>query len=127
MTRKEVLSTMYFVKKFLAKKQYQGLKIFRHYLLKPNGKWRPIGAPGINTKVIHTALDLILRCALEQRFPKFQHGFRPGRSCATATIEVLQELKRPGRFVYEFDLKSYFNLINASGILLTKYPFSSPE
>jgi hypothetical protein len=50
-------------------KKVSGLKVFRYYILKPNGKWRPIGAPAPVTKMIHTALDLILRVAFERYVP----------------------------------------------------------
>jgi hypothetical protein len=125
MRREKLFSVLADVRKFFSSKQYQNLKIYRFYILKPNGKWRPIGAPGLATKLIHVSLDMILRTKIEQILPEFQHGFRPNRSCATATKVVLDTLRANKEWlVYEFDLKSYFNMVNSTKMFYVFKPFT---
>jgi retron-type reverse transcriptase len=68
---------------------------------------------------------MILRTKIEEMLPNFQHGFRPGRSCATATREVIETLRKyKNRVVHEFDLKSYFNMVNSTKMFFVFKPFN---
>lgn len=128
MSREELFGIINDTRKVFCKKQFQGMKIYRYYILKRNGKWRPIGAPGLSTKLVHASLDMILRKKIEPMLPDFQHGFRPGRSCATATMEIIQALRKDvNQFVYEFDLKSFFNLVDATGLFFKWKPFTNED
>lgn len=106
------------MRKFLASKNVKGLTINRHYLRKPNGKWRPIGAPALKTKLIHKALDILIRETFEDRMPKWQHGFMPKKSCATASKELIMSIRANPKkiIVHEFDLSSCFNRVNVRNL-----------
>jgi hypothetical protein len=45
----------------------------------------------------------------------YQHGYRTSRGTQTASWRVIEELRK-GKFVYEFDLKGFFNNLNAEVI-----------
>jgi len=58
-------------------------------------------------------LEMILRELLRGRIGEYQHGFMTAKGCQTASEEVIKRLKgRPEVFVYEFDLKAFFNKVN---------------
>jgi len=85
----------------------------RFYVAKPGGKFRPIGAPNLWSKMVFKALEIIMRELLEDRIGKYQHGFIRERGCQTATMALIERLREnPKAKVYEFDLKSFFNKVN---------------
>jgi len=90
------------------------MNLKRFYLQKPNGKWRPIGAPTIGSKVISKMFtDMWVTLSDAQR-SSMQHAFRPNRGVWSAIYEVIRNLqqRKEGDVIIEFDLKGFFNTIN---------------
>jgi len=91
------------------------LLINRFYILKKNGKTRPIGAPSPASKVIAKAFtDMITYYSTKDRHD-MQHGYRYGRGTHTALWEVLKKIKQ-GYKIMEFDFKSFFNTVSLSSV-----------
>lgn len=82
--------------------------IKRFYLEKSNGKLRPIGSPDLKSKMIGKAFaDMLLWCGGSD-IP-YQHGFIPGKGVHTAIYSIIEKFEAGFRYVYEFDLKGWFN------------------
>ena len=104
--------------------------IDRYYIQKKNGSWRPIGAPRLESKVFSRFLSDMVTQLLEFERSKVEisnHAYRPGRGAHTAVRELLSNIERAkseeaseGKafFIYEFDLKSFFNNVNWETIML---------
>jgi len=107
-----------------ARRWDMALQLKRFYLDKglektgvPNGKFRPIGSPSINSRFICKALNDLIYYAFEDRLMKFQHGFRRERGTHTALYSVWYDIWVKGnKFIYEFDFKSYFNKVRPEWI-----------
>jgi len=52
----------------------------RAYILKLDGKMRPLGIAAVEDKIVQQAARTVLECVYEQAFLGFSYGFRPGRS-----------------------------------------------
>jgi hypothetical protein len=86
------------------------LLINRFYILKKNGKWRPIGSPNYESRMISKALtDMVYSVSEKSRNPE-QHGYLRNRGAWSAIMAIVQKLKE-GFNGYEFDLKSFFNTV----------------
>lgn len=81
----------------------------RFYIKKANGKWRPIGSPDSLGKAINVSLTNLTMLMFEENFASYQHGFRIGKSIATAIVDIVKTYK--GGDILEFDFKSFFNKI----------------
>lgn len=99
--------------------------IDRYYILKKNGKYRPIGAPRLTSKVMSRFLSDMVTSLLEPSRIKdsfSNHAYRPNRGVHTAIMEFVREWKRciiknkTTPFIYEFDLKSFFNNVTWTSI-----------
>lgn len=53
---------------------------------------------------------------LNHLLPSWQHGFRPGLGVKTAWSVVLTKVVK-ARFVYEFDLKSFFDSVPVGKVI----------
>lgn len=86
----------------------------RFYILKPDGiRFRPIGAPSLDSKIISRSINDLLYLLYQDRWATFQHGFRPRKGVHTITMELFEEIIDKGkREIFEFDLTGFFNQIN---------------
>jgi len=75
------------------------------------GKFRPLGIPSINDRLVQEVIRTILEPIYELNFSKLSHGFRPNRSCHTALKWINTNMKDSVWFV-EGDIKGYFPSID---------------
>jgi retron-type reverse transcriptase len=94
--------------------------IKRYYIEKKNGKLRPIGAPNLESKIMHRFLADMISNILEpsrvgqdsEGMVRGNHAYRKGLGAHTAIRDVVRLLKENiDAAVYEFDLKSFFNKV----------------
>uniref|UniRef100_UPI0023F2B125 reverse transcriptase n=1 Tax=Cyathus jiayuguanensis TaxID=380660 RepID=UPI0023F2B125 len=75
------------------------------------GKFRPLGIPSINDRLVQEVIRTIIEPIYELNFSNLSHGFRPNRSCHTALKWINTNMKDSIWFI-EGDIKSYFSQID---------------
>ena len=102
----------------LKNKSYHAKLVRRKYIPKGEGKWRPLGIPALEDKLIQLAVAQILSAIYEADFLPCNQGYRPQMGAQEAARQ-LAEILTKGRieFVVEADIRGYFEHIQQSWLL----------
>ncbi len=85
----------------------------RAWILKPDGRQRPLGIASLEDKIVQQALLWVLQSIYEQDFLGFSYGFRPGRSQHDAldALSVAITSKRVN-WILDADIEGFFDGID---------------
>jgi group II intron reverse transcriptase/maturase len=85
----------------------------RTYILKEDGRKRPLGISALEDKIVQQAVRTVLEVIYEEEFLGFSYGFRPGRSQHNALDALwVGIVDRPINWVLDADIRGYFDAID---------------
>lgn len=94
------------------------LRIPSDHIFKEDEKFRPIGSPTFESRMISKGLNDLIYFVLENRLTTFQHAYRMERGVHTALIEVwMRIVVMEHKIIREFDFQSYFNSIRIGWVV----------
>jgi len=94
----------------LKRKAYRARLVRRKYIPKGPGKFRPLGLPVLEDKLVQSAATQILLAIYEVDFLPCSYGYRPGLRAHDAIKALTDELQWGGhQFVVEADIKGFFD------------------
>lgn len=79
----------------------------RTYILKSNGKERPLTVPSLRDKIVQEAMRFLLQLIFETDFSKDSHGWVTGRGCHTALNQIKLQFNHDNWYI-EGDIDQQF-------------------
>jgi len=90
----------------------------RAYIPKGDGRYRPLGVPSFEDRLVQDRLSRILQAIWEPEFRDCSYGFRPGRGAHDALRRVAEVISNEGtQWVVEADIKGFFDHLSHSHLL----------
>ena len=84
---------------------------------KDNGKKRQLGIPTVVDRVIQQAISQYLIKIYDKTFSPRSYGFRPGRGCHNALLQVKKYVNQGNKQVVNLDLEKFFDTVNQSKLI----------
>lgn len=105
------------LRKALLDGSYRPGDIRRVWIPKPGGGQRGLGIPNVVDRWVQEAVRQTLEPIFEPHFHQSSHGFRPGRSAATAIAEAKAHVEAGYKWVVDIDLAKFFDRVNHQRLL----------
>lgn len=100
----------------------------RIYLLKPDGRQRPIGIAALEDKIVQQACVWILNQIYEEDFLGFSYGFRPQRNQHKALDAIYVGINRKVSWVLDADIKGFFDNLDHKWLMeFLKHRIADPR
>ena len=85
----------------------------RVYLLRADGRQRPLGVTALEDKIVQQAAKTVLEAIYEQDFVGFSYGFRPGKSAHDALDALTAGIVRKKvNWILDADIRGFFDNID---------------
>jgi len=91
--------------------QYKFKNIKLTYILRPDGRKRPLGLPTANDKIVQEVMRMILEAIYEPIFSELSFGFRSGLGCHDALYHVEQRFRWVD-YIIEGDIEQAYPTID---------------
>ena len=92
---------------------YRALPSRRRYILKPDGRQRPLAVAALEDKIVQRATAVVLNAIYEEDFLGFSYGFRPGCNQHDALDALIVGISGTKvNWILDADIRSFFDAVS---------------
>ena len=97
---------------------YQAKPVRRTYILKSDGRQRPLGVTALEDKIVQRAAVEVLNAIYEEDFADFSYGFRPGRNQHQALDQLYLGINgKKVNWVLDLDIRAFFDSLSQTWLV----------
>ncbi len=97
------------IKESILLRKYKPAPVRRVEIPKGGGGVRQLGIPTVLDRVLQQSIAQVLTPVFEAEFQEHSYGFRPGRSCEQAVLQLLSYLNDGYEWIVDIDLEKFFD------------------
>jgi group II intron reverse transcriptase/maturase len=97
------------IKEEIRERKYKPQPVLRVEIPKESGGVRKLGIPSVVDRVIEQAITQELNPIWEPLFHEHSYGFRPGRRCEQAILQLLEYFNDGYTWIVDIDLEKFFD------------------
>ena len=97
------------IREEIRERKYRPQPALRVEIPKESGGMRKLGIPSVVDRVIEQAITQVLSPIWEPLFNDHSYGFRPGRRCEQAIIQLLEYFNDGYTWIVDIDLEKFFD------------------
>lgn len=97
------------IKESILLRKYKPAPVRRVEIPKGGGGVRQPGIPTVLDRVLQQSIAQVLTPVFEAEFQEHSYGFRPGRSCEQAVLQLLSYLNDGYEWIVDIDLEKFFD------------------
>ena len=97
------------IREEIRERKYRPQPALRVEIPKESGGMRKLGIPSVVDRVIEQAITQVLSPIWEPLFNDHSYGFRPGRRCEQAILQLLEYFNDGYTWIVDIDLEKFFD------------------
>ena len=107
---------------------YRALPSRRRYILKPDGRQRPLAVAALEDKIVQRATAVVLNAIYEEDFLGFSYGFRPGCNQHDALDALIVGISGTKvNWILDADIRSFFDAVSQSWLVRLDLQHKGPQ